>query len=151
MASVRGMAMVGLAVVALAGCSSAMGGRDARVTEPDACGPRRFDVYFAENEAGLTEAARTAIAMTATQLQGCEIRSVQVLGLADATGGATANQTLSEQRALAVVEALEAAGWPAPAFEVGAAGDTGAVTAGGVEEPLRRRAEVLVTAAPAGR
>lgn len=150
MTSVRGRAVVGLAVVALAGCASVTGGRDALVTEADACGPRRFDVYFAENQAGLTEAARTAIAMTATQLQGCEIRSVQVLGLADATGGTAANQTLSEQRALAVVEALEAAGWPAPAFEVGAAGDAGSVTAGGVEEPLRRRAEVLVTAAPVG-
>ncbi len=148
MTSIRSMVAVGLAALALAGCSSMGGGREALVAVPDACGPKRFDVYFAENQAGLTEAARTAIGLTATQLQGCEIRTVRVLGLADATGAADANLTLSGQRALAVVEALEAAGWPAPAFEVGAAGDAGAVTAGGVEEPLRRRAEVLVTAAP---
>jgi outer membrane protein OmpA-like peptidoglycan-associated protein len=150
MTSIKGMAAIGLVAMALVGCSSMTGGRDTLVAEPDACAPKRFDVYFAENQAGLTDAARTAIGMTATQLQGCEIRSVRVLGLADATGAADANLTLSGQRALAVVEALEAAGWPAPAFEVGAGGDAGAVTPGGVEEPLRRRAEVLVTAAPAG-
>ncbi|MEQ7153933.1 OmpA family protein [Brevundimonas aurifodinae] len=138
----------GLLAVGLAGCSSMGMDRDDLVATPDACGPKRFDVYFAENEAGLTDAARTAIASTTTQLQGCEIRSVRVLGLADATGAAAANQTLSERRALAVVEALAAQGWPAPAFEVGAAGDAGAITPGGVEEPLRRRAEVLVTATP---
>ena len=55
--------------------------------------------------------------------------------------------TLSQRRAMAVVEALEAQGWPAPAFDVGAAGDTGAA-AGGINEPLRRRTEVIVEAEP---
>ena len=49
-------------------------------------------------------------------------------------------------RALAVAEALEAAGWPAPAFELGAVGDAGATTAAGTNEPLRRRTEVVVEA-----
>ena len=96
----------------------------------------------------LTPAARRAIGLTATQLQGCEIKTVQVLGLASSTGGADANQALSEQRALAVAEALTAAGWPTPAFELTAAGDQGATTPSGVAEPLRRRTEVLVEAAP---
>ncbi len=141
----QGLGAAGLAAVLLAGCSSMMGERSVVVT-PDACGPKRFDVYFAEGEAGLTDAARTAIGLTATQLQGCEIRAVRVLGLADATGAAQENLTLSQRRALAVVEALAAQGWPVPAFEVAAAGDAGAVTPGGVEEPLRRRTEVLVEA-----
>lgn len=122
--------------------------RDALVTVPNACATQRFDVYFAENAVTLTDAARTAIALTATQLRGCRIRSVQVLGLADATGGSADNQALSERRAAAVVQALAAAGWPAPAFEVDAAGDAGSVTASGAEEPLRRRTEVLVEASP---
>jgi peptidoglycan-associated lipoprotein len=139
----------GLAAVSLAGCST-MGtpSRDELVAEPLACAAKRFDIYFAEDQATLTDAARTAIGLTATQLQGCRINTVRVLGLASSTGSAEANQTLSEQRALAVAEALVAAGWPTPAFELEAAGAQGATTATGVAEPLRRRTEVLVDAAP---
>jgi outer membrane protein OmpA-like peptidoglycan-associated protein len=122
--------------------------RRAVVSEPEVCSARRFEVYFADSEAGLTESAREAIGMAAAQLQGCEIRRVQVIGLADARGGASANQDLSERRARAVAEAFTAAGWPAPAFDVDAVGDTGAVTDSGAREPMRRRTEVLVEAAP---
>lgn len=135
--------------VVLAGCSTP--GAPARsdlVVETSACQAKRFDIYFAEDQAQLTDAARTAIGLTATQLQGCRISAVRVLGLASATGDGATNQALSERRALAVAEALAAAGWPAPAFELAAAGDQGAVTAAGVAEPLRRRTEVLVEATP---
>ena len=139
----------GMAAVALAGCSTTRTpSRDELVAEPSACAAKRFDIYFAEDQAGLTDAARTAIGLTATQLQGCQIKTVRVLGLSSSTGSADANQALSEQRALAVAEALTAAGWPTPAFELTAAGDQGATTASGVAEPLRRRTEVLVEAAP---
>ncbi|WGM32767.1 OmpA family protein [Brevundimonas sp. NIBR11] len=139
----------GLASVTLAGCST-MGtpSREALVAEPSTCAAKRFDIYFAEDQAQLTDAARTAIGLTASQLQGCQIRTVRVLGLSSATGTADANQALSEQRAIAVAEALVAAGWPTPAFELAAAGDQGATTPSGVAEPLRRRTEVLVDAAP---
>lgn len=142
------IAIVGTGLV-LAGC--AMTDRPERselVTEPDACVPQRFEVYFRDSEAGLTDAARQAISLTATKLQGCQIRSVNVVGLADARGGQTANLALSERRALAVVEALEAAGWPSPAFSLGAAGESGSTTADGAREPMRRRTEVLVDAGP---
>ena len=139
----------GLAALALAGCSTTRApSRDELVAEPPACAAKRFDIYFAEDQASLTDAARTAIGLTATQLQGCQIKAVRVLGLASSTGSADVNQALSEQRAIAVAEALAAAGWPAPAFEVVAAGDQGATTSSGVAEPLRRRTEVLVEAAP---
>lgn len=139
----------GLASLLLAGCTtSGAPAREALIADPSACTAKRFDVYFAENQSGLTDAARTAIGLTATQLQGCRINAVRVLGLSSATGGADANQILSEQRARAVAEALVAAGWPTPAFEVAAAGDAGAVTPTGAAEPLRRRTEVLVDAVP---
>ncbi len=146
----RTIVIAGLAGLTVAGCGWTPGMRDrsALVAEPSPCMAKRFEVYFAEGEARLTQAALQAIGLTATQLQGCDIRSVQVVGLADAQGGAAANQTLSERRAVAVAEALVAAGWPTPAFEVIAAGDTGAVTAEGTNEPLRRRTEVLVEASP---
>ncbi len=142
------IAAVGLAALALGACTTTAPTREALVADPTACTAKRFDIYFAENQSGLTDAARSAIGLTATQLQGCRIRTVRVVGLSSATGGADANQALSEQRALSVAEALVAAGWPTPAFELAAAGDTGATTATGVAEPLRRRTEVLVDATP---
>lgn len=146
----RTIVIAGLAGLAVAGCGWTPGMRDRSelVAEPSPCMAKRFEVYFAEGEARLTQPALQAIGLNATQLQGCDIRSVRVVGLADAQGGSAANQTLSERRAVAVAEALVAAGWPTPAFEVIAAGDTGAVTAEGTNEPLRRRTEVLVEASP---
>ncbi len=137
-----------LGALALAGCAETPWSRGDLVAEPNVCVPQRFDIYFREGEAGLTDAARHAIGLTATQLQGCNIRKVNVIGLADATGGPDANLDRSERRALAVTEALQAAGWPAPAFSLVVAGESGSVTAAGVDEPMRRRTEVLVDAAP---
>lgn len=134
--------------VALTACAPMGPSRDSIVYEPSACSPRQFDIYFADSQAQLTPAARDAITMAASQLQGCVIPRVRVLGLADARGGAAANQDLSEQRAIAVVQALEAVGLPAPAFDVTAAGDTGAIAADGAREPLRRRTEILIEARP---
>ncbi|HEX8471886.1 MAG TPA: OmpA family protein [Brevundimonas sp.] len=150
----NGRILVGVALLAglgLAGCETsgrAFKDRSQIVETPTVCTPKRFEIYFADSEARLTGPARQAIGLTATQLQGCNIKSVKVLGLSDARGGADANLDLSERRAKTVAEALAAAGWPSPAFEVGAAGDEGAANASGVREPLRRRTEVLVDAAP---
>jgi len=146
----KGLTLALGAALAVAGCALTPGVRDrsAVVVEPNPCTPQRFDVYFRDGEAGLTDAARHAIGLTATQLQGCEIRKVNVVGLTDARGGPTANLDLSERRALAVTEALEAAGWPSPVFSLIVAGESGSVTAEGASEPMRRRTEVLVDAAP---
>ncbi|CAN7310238.1 OmpA family protein [Brevundimonas sp. LjRoot202] len=146
----KGLTLALGAALAVAGCALTPGVRDRSdvVTEPNVCTPQRFEVYFRDSEARLTDAARHAIGLTATQLQGCEIRQVNVIGLADARGGPTANLDLSERRALAVAEALEAAGWPSPVFSLIVAGESGAVTADGASEPMRRRTEVLVDAAP---
>lgn len=144
----RALAFLGVAL-AVSGCGmTRFMDRSDLVTEPSACSARRFEVYFADSEARLTGSAREAIGMAAAQLQDCDIRRVQVIGLSDARGGATANQDLSERRAAAVAEALGAAGWPTPVFDVEAIGDEGAVTERGVREPMRRRTEVLIEAAP---
>lgn len=133
----------------LAGCAATSGykQRSDLVSDPSACADKRFEVYFVPDRATLTDAARQAVAMTATQLQGCPIKHVKVTGLADGRSGtAAANQTISEQRARAVAEALAGAGLPAPAFDIAAAGSEGA-TVGGVNDPLRRRTEVLIEVA----
>jgi peptidoglycan-associated lipoprotein len=147
-AAFAGLAMAGIAI---SGCGSTRDlfmDRTEVVATPSACGPMRFEIYFADGEARLTEPARQAIGMTAGMLQNCDIRAVQVIGLADARGASTVNQALSERRARTVAEALTGAGWPAPSFEVSALGDEGAADEQGVREPLRRRTEVLVEAAP---
>ena len=143
-------AVVGGLTVALAGCATPglYKKRSDLVSNPAACAAKRFEVYFDQDQARLTTAAREAISLTATQLQGCDVTKVQVLGLADARSGtAAANQSLSERRARSVAEALAAAGLPAPAFEVAAAGAEGALV-NGVNDPLRRRTEVVIEAAP---
>ncbi|MBA4807255.1 MAG: OmpA family protein [Brevundimonas sp.] len=134
-------------VLALGACATPMR-REALVTGESMCAPVRFDIYFRENEARLTDAAGQAIEAAAGVLRTCEVRRIQVLGLADATGASEANLTLSQRRARTVAQALGDAGLPAPVFEVAAAGDAGATTAGGAAEPLRRRTEVVVDARP---
>ncbi len=136
--------------LALAGCGSTTVFRDRGdlVAEPAVCAPTRFEVYFADGEAALTPAARQVVDLNAQRLRGCDIRRVQVLGLADATGAAPANMTLSQRRARSVALALAADGWPTPAFELEAGGDAGAVAASGAHEPLRRRTEVVIDAQP---
>lgn len=139
-----------LTVALLAGCSTpgVYKKRSDLVSNPAACAAKRFEVYFDQDQARLTTAAREAISLTATQLQGCDITKVQVLGLADARSGtAAANQSMSERRARSVAEALVGVGLPAPAFEIAAAGAEGAVV-NGVNDPLRRRTEVVIEAKP---
>ena len=138
------------AALGLSACSTAqrLMGRDRLVSPSTACSTQRFDIYFTEAQARLTEPAREAIGLYAARLQDCEIRSVNVLGLASATGDSAANRDLSERRAVAVTDALSASGWPTPVFSLEAEGDAGAVTPDGVAQPLRRRTEVVVEARP---
>lgn len=143
----RGLTVIALMATGLLGACTTQGAyatRDALVA-PVNCSNQTFEVYFDEGQARLTAAAREAISMTATRLAGCHVESVRVTGLADATGSAMANQNLSEQRAQSVREAMAATGWPAPAIEMAAVGAEGART-GSVNEPLRRRTEVVVVA-----
>lgn len=120
--------------------------RDQLVSNLSACSERRFEVYFDNDKATLTPAAVQAIQMTADMMLPCQVTKVQVTGLADARGGVSSqNQSLSEQRANSVAQALTAAGLPAPVFEVQAAGAEGA-THNGINDPLRRRTEVVIQA-----
>ena len=84
-----GLGAMGIATgLVLAGCTTTAPTRDALVADPSACAAKRFDIYFGENQSVLTDAARSAIGLTATQLQGCRIQAVRVLGLSSGTGAA---------------------------------------------------------------
>jgi peptidoglycan-associated lipoprotein len=141
--------VLGALALGLAGCET-LGVRDRSelVLDPQVCVHTTLPVYFAEGEAGLTEPARDMIGSAAETLSHCRIEAVRVIGLASATGSADRNQTLSERRAQTVAAALAGAGLPAPAFDIEAVGQEGAV-ADGVSEPVRRRVEVIIEAVPA--
>lgn len=69
-------------------------------------------VYFPVNVATLDDSARTAIAGAARFLAGDPTIRAQITGYTDPTGDLAANQELAKQRALAVRDALVAAGLP---------------------------------------
>ncbi|MDP3490437.1 MAG: OmpA family protein [Phenylobacterium sp.] len=136
--AISGLCLAG--VVALGGCQAWRGGwaQDSR------CEPVTAEIYFEPNSAELGPEARGLISATAERSDGCKVESVEVLGLADATGAADMNQALSEARATAVTAALAQAGLPAAAFNTQAAGQLNAVTADGVDRPMRRRVEIVL-------
>ena len=144
----------GLAVAAacaVSGCAQTgrfVKSRSEIVRPATACVDTRFVVYFNEGSDQLTQPARQVIAATARTYRSCNIAQIRVLGLADAVGAPEANLTLSQKRARRVAQALVEQHLPAPAFDMAAQGDQGAVRANGDDEPLRRRAEVVLTVKP---
>jgi outer membrane protein OmpA-like peptidoglycan-associated protein len=135
--------IVGVALLTLAGCAT-LGGRDRVVKRAPECPDQRVQIYFEPNSAAVTDEGRAVLAQAAKAAQGCTVKSVHVLGLADAAGAPDANLELSRRRADSVTAALAAAGLPAAEFEVAGAGQEGAVTDAGEAQPLRRRADVVV-------
>lgn len=117
-----------------------------RTFDPSACYERDINVYFEEWEYQLNADARQAVAEMQTILAGCRIDSVHIIGAAGATGNADANLEVSQQRAQAIADALAEGGWARDKFELAAIGDAGA-TAGDVNQPMRRRARIVVRAA----
>ena len=110
------------------------------------CGNFSFPIYFETASDRLTAAALAVLNDAAARVRGCSFGRIDVVGLADAGGTARANLALSRERAARVAEALTAAGLPRPDFDLAGIGEAGAVTPGGLPEPLRRRAEVVIRA-----
>jgi outer membrane protein OmpA-like peptidoglycan-associated protein len=141
-------ALVVLAMLALSACET-MGMMNASAQTPaQRCEDKEFSVYFDEWQSELTSDARDAIAMVQHQLAGCAIEHVRIVGLAGARGNEADNLDVSMARAQAIAAALEQGGWPADNFELIALGEQNAATAEGVARPMRRRAHIIVQAAP---
>lgn len=113
-----------------------------------ACADSSFVVYFDEGSDRLSQPARQLIRETTRVYRACNVTKVRVVGLADATGTAEANLSLSQKRARRVAAELVREHLPAPSFDVVAAGDAGAVRPDGREDPMRRRAEVFLSIQP---
>lgn len=135
---------VAAVLTALGGCATGPSARDKLVRAPSNCVDQTVQVYFEPWSAGLTREGQMVIENAAANLRGCEVASVDVLGLADSAGAPGPNLELSQRRAQSVTHALAAAGLPAAEFRVDAAGQAGAVTSAGETAPLRRRVDVTL-------
>ncbi|HSV01582.1 MAG TPA: OmpA family protein [Phenylobacterium sp.] len=141
-------AALGAAMV-LGGCASLQPARSRLVREPPRCADETVSIYFEPQSAQLTRESRLVVDQAASAARGCQVRAVEVTGLADAAGAPAANLELSNRRAAAVGQALAGAGLPTVDLKLSAAGQAGATTAEGRSAPLRRRAEVTLRLAPA--
>lgn len=140
--------MIGAAaLVALAACSTSntAGGAPAAAFNPAACTQRDFVIYFEEGASDLTEEARRIIDLQSSTIRGCHIDGVRIIGLADQEeGNAESARALSVRRVEVLVEYLaQRAGWPRSRFELLATGARGAVTAEGLDVPVRNRARII--------
>jgi outer membrane protein OmpA-like peptidoglycan-associated protein len=145
----RFVSLVGAAaLLALGACTTLTGGNDtpAPAFNPAACGERDFVIYFDEGQSQLTEDARRVIDLKARDIRGCTIDSVRIIGLSDQDeGNRESSRQLSVRRAEVLADYLATrANWPRTRFELLATGARGAVTAEGLDVPVRNRARIIV-------
>ena len=135
--------VVGASLIAAA-CATPGGPRARIVKAMPACEDVTVQIYFEPDSDAVTSEGRAVLAQAATAAKSCKIDRVKVLGLADAVGAPAANLELSKRRVAAVTQALVANGLPSGEFDLAAAGQDGATSAGGEARPLRRRADVTI-------
>ncbi len=149
MTSVWKTAAAAAVLAAVAGCAQVSEGvrrvtnRNAVVTAPS-CQDFSFPIYFETGADRLTAAALQVIDDHAARVRACPVARVAVTGLADAEGTAAQNLELSQRRATVVAQTLASRGYPAPTFEVAAAGEAGATGPRGAAAPMRRVTQVNV-------
>lgn len=144
--AIQVMSVAGV-VMAMAGCAGSEGPwrtlRKPVAVAPPACADFQSSIYFEQDSAALTKEARTLLDTARAQARGCAVRSVRVVGLADAVGASAANLALSKRRAETVTAALAKAGFAKVEIDATAVGDAGSVAPSGAAAPLRRRADIL--------
>ncbi|MEZ5956110.1 MAG: OmpA family protein [Hyphomonadaceae bacterium] len=139
------------ALLALGACATLTGGEadaPAPVFNAAACVEKDFVIYFDDGSSELTEDARRIIDLQARDIRGCAIDSVHIIGLSDQDeGNAESSRALSVRRAEVLAEYLATrASWPRSRFELLATGARGAVTAEGLDVPVRNRARIIAAA-----
>ena len=130
--------MIGAGALLLSGCAGVH-----RMTLGP-CHSTTVSLYFETGSDIVPPIGQEIVTATAKRLKNCQVRDLTLLGLADASGSSSDNLELSKRRADNVLNSFVKAGLPVPKHTLVAAGDKGAVTAGGVAEPVRRRVDVTV-------
>lgn len=140
MNTVTRLAVLAAAALVLSGCGTVSGFR--RVATPNLCQDLTVSIYFERDSAAITREAQAVLKGAGEMTRGCALGQVDVTGLADAVGDPDVNLALSKKRADAVRKAVERLGFDTVNFNVGAVGESGAITASGDDRPLRRRTDV---------
>jgi OOP family OmpA-OmpF porin len=139
-----GAAAAVVAGLSLAGCATAP---QPVAAVASGCSSARFPIYFAKGSDELSDQARAAIRAGADLVRTCQVREVDIFGLADADGPAAVDLALSKRRAANVAQALAAAGLPQPLFDVEGLGASTARTATGRPAMLQRKTLVVIQVA----
>lgn len=131
-----------------AACAVTPDAEDAAAFDPAVCHQRDMTIYFDEFRSELTADARRIIDLQSGEIRGCRIDEVRIIGLAeDEEGNAETTRQLSVERAEVLADYLaQRAGWPRSRFRLLATGERGAVTAEGLDVPVRNRARIIVDA-----
>jgi len=105
------------------------------------------DVLFDTGRAELKSGASSTIINLASFMKDYPDRRVRIEGFTDSTGSAEFNQQLSENRALAVKDALVLAGIEANRIDVQGFGESNPVASNDTNEgrQLNRRVEILIS------
>lgn len=128
--------------VALGACAPMSGLETrARILAQPSCSDFFFPIYFAPGSVEVNGAARRVMQAAGRRSEGCRIEEVKAVGLPD-PAGSDPQMVLPRERARRVASALQAAGFPAPIFQLSALGEAGE-TLPGAKTP-RRRADVFV-------
>ncbi|HEV2363771.1 MAG TPA: OmpA family protein [Caulobacteraceae bacterium] len=140
----KGLATGAVLALGLAACQTTMlpGRRAPLIAAEPACSDFQITIYFDSDSSRLTPEAKAVVNAAARRARGCRVSAIDVVGLSDSPGVASANLALSAARAKTVTRALSRRGLPPLTFGVVAAGAAGAETTAGQERPLRRRVDV---------
>jgi outer membrane protein OmpA-like peptidoglycan-associated protein len=102
--------------------------------------PDMYAVFFETGSALLSVPARNTITDVARAVRLLDARRVDVVGFADPSGSARANEALANERALSVAEGLLQAKVPAEMINVGTAG----AAAGDADAARDRRVDITI-------
>ena len=130
-------------VFSLTGCAALAPRPDAGSAVNAQCGDVAFGIYFQPRSSNLSREARQLLKAQVGSMAGCEVTSVDVLGLADAPGDPDANHILAQRRSDSVTGALARYGFGQVTFQAADQGEQGAMTSTGKMRPMRRRADLI--------
>lgn len=109
---------------------------------PAPCGAEEFTIYFEQGVTDLGDHAKAVLDAVADDLARCNYHRVEVAGYTDASGPASLNKDISNDRAHAVVDALKARNIAGDTVAVMATGEARAMNVNGYVEPLNRKVTV---------
>ena len=111
------------------------------IVSTTACADFSFSIYFERGSTHLNHEANDLLAAAAARARNCEVKGIDVIGIADQPGSPEVNAELSKARTHVVTRALRRHGFPDFHFAP-TDGTSGSQTTTAVASPFRRRVEV---------